>query len=301
MLVPFLGFSQLPVSMYFPEPDKIVELGITQLKEECLWLECEKKDTIIRKDFFNRYNFNHKGQKIFRQKFYWNDSTKVYEKEIFKYDSLGNLIETLETRPWKQIDSSEFISIQITYNQEGQIVNQILNKSYKNREDSIRNKSITTYSWYENGLLIKDSSTTNYDGGKVFARCKAYTYENKLVKTEIILNDSSEYRFKNYYYENERLIKVTINKDGKKEKVVEEYFYDERGNKLKEITYWFKKRIATFEYDDFNRLIAYNPNLKSDIPRNYKFHYNEEGLVSKVITFAPKSNWTHVTKLKYYK
>lgn len=302
ILLPICGFPQLEVSLYFPEPEKLVKLGINKMKEENLWLYYDKGDTTIREDCIVQFWFNENGQKFLRKKFGWNDSITIYENEIFKYDSIGNFIESIESRPWKRIDSSEVTSIQITYDKDGQIIIENRINSYKDQMDSIRTKTVLVYKWYKNGNVIRDSTISTYRyHGTAYIRCREYIYENNLIKTEILKIDSVNNRYKYYHYQNNRLVKITLNAPGKKEKIAEEYFYDEFGNLIKKITQWSKERIATYEYNESNKIIAYNPDLNSKIPRHYEFYYNEKGLASKVLTFAPKDNWIHVLKLEYYK
>ncbi|MBL4624562.1 MAG: hypothetical protein JKY42_05425, partial [Flavobacteriales bacterium] len=211
LFLPYAVIAQLNVSMYFPDEEKIIDLGITKMRAKHSWLEFEKKDTIIRNDFINHFDFNEKGQKVLRQKFGWGDTLKVYEKETFTYDSIGNLILRLKSRPWLEQDSSEVISVKNIYNKGNQIIIEHRIWSYIDQNDSVRTRSVLKYRWYKKERIVKDSSITNYGSGKRYTVRKEYVYENELLQTEILLKDTTNNRYKNYYYENNRLKKVTVN------------------------------------------------------------------------------------------
>ncbi|MFK8376977.1 RHS repeat domain-containing protein [Capnocytophaga canimorsus] len=214
--------------------------------------------------------YNPQGRKI--EKIFYKEDGNISEKETWKYDEQGNLLEN-NSDYYKGVHS--FFYTTCKYDEKGNKIEEIWDS----------NSSSTKFIWKYNEKeeLIEyiryEDETVSRKGKLIY---KEVGERGNLVKTIWCEYESGKtFNVERYYNEHEKLIEAIYYEENGNISSKETWKYDDKGNEIENIWYNKNGKIdlkTTWKYDDKGNLIEkiwYNRNGKIDLKTTSK--YDDKG------------------------
>lgn len=182
--------------------------------------------------------FNDQGKEVVIENF--DENSSVFSKEMYEYDSNGRKI----AEELYDFQNELIEKITYTYYEDGKMECQ--KEQYVDSDELYITKHL-----YQNGKLVQ---IDHYCDDTFEYTEKKYMYEKDLLVKEIDYNEDNEVKniFVYKYDVKGMLVKTIKDEVIEKDRRTYEYFYDENGNKVKELIYNFKDKLIAAHYIKYN-------------------------------------------------
>lgn len=182
--------------------------------------------------------FNDQGKEVVIENF--DENSSVFSKEMYEYDSNGRKI----AEELYDFQNELIEKITYTYYEDGKMESQ--KEQYVDSDELYITKHL-----YQDGKLVQ---IDHYCDDTFEYTEKKYMYEKDLLVKEIDYNEDNEVKniFVYKYDVKGMLVKTIKDEVIEKDRRTYEYFYDENGNKVKELIYNFKDKLIAAHYIKYN-------------------------------------------------